>query len=1495
MSSSTPLLHPLSYKQRSMWFLNQLAPESEVYNTLFSARIVSEVDVPALQRAFQTIINRHQILRTSYTINNGEPVQEIHNYRDINFTQIDASNLNKEELKQCVTKASQYRFNLEKEAVIRVNLFTHSATESILLLIIHHIATDFWSRELILDELQLFYTIETGKSQASVPPLPEKQYTDFIDWQTELLASPKGERHWNYWQKQLARELPIINLPIDKPRPPVQTYNGAEYSLKLSQELTQQVKTLAKAEGVTPYMLLLAAFFILLSYYTKQKDIIVGSLANARTKNEFLKIVGDIANFVVMRADLSENPDFKTFLIQVRHRVMGALLHQDYPFTRLVEQRVLERDSSRSPIYQIIFNMPQGHTPGAKERIVFNLPEKKDIIIDFGGIKMEHFPLKENLAGALDLQLNIWEIDQSLVSVWQYNTDLFEAATIAKIAKHYQTLLEEIIINPEQQIESFPLFKEIEYSSTQSFSPALAIASTFTAEPIEDSLNFWLEKLNLEYDIEFAPYNQIFQQLLDKNSLFYQNERGINLILFRFEDWQNSETDLMKDFISALKSAVQRSTIPYLVCLCPPSPTTLAATNNVAIFQQMEAEITASINSMNGVYLVTYSDLNTLYPVENYYDAYGEENGHIPYTPTLFTALGTLIARNIYSIKQPPYKVIVLDCDYTLWQGVCAEDGVNEIEITSPYLALQEFIVTQQKAGMLICLCSKNNEDDVWAVFDYHHSMPLNRDHLVSWRINWQPKSDNLKSLAEELKLGLDSFILIDDNPVECAEVKSNCPQVLTVQLPQNPDKIPQCLQHIWAFDRLNITQEDRQRTARYQQNIQRQQWQEESLTFADFLAGLNLEVKIYPLQPHQIKRVSQLTQRTNQFNFTTIRRSETEIQQLCQSDKFDLHVVEVKDRFGDYGLVGVIIFQLGREALIVDTFLLSCRALGRGVEYQMLAHLGRLSKKQGLKSVNLAYIPTKKNKPALDFINKIGEKYQQQTNQGLLFSLPIEVAENVKLEVSEVKDKQKEASSIKQEDIKIKNSTFNSSILFNHIATELYDTQQILQEITAQKNRERPELEKEFVAPRTVLEQKMAKIWQQVLSLEKVGIYDNFFELGGDSIKGAIAINKLKEEIGKFEFFHIVALFDAPTIAELATYIKTHYPGAESQFIASSTFQNPEIREKFNIAQINAMAQLLKQQFPLQIPIHRTQNKKNPSAIFILSPPRSGSTLLRVILGGNPQLFAPPELYLLSFKTLAERKAAFTGRNNFMSEGTIRAIMTIKDCSVQKAQEIMEKLEGKQLTTQQFYAVMQEWISPRILVDKTPPYAFNLEILKQAEIDFENALYIHLLRHPYGTIRSLEEARLDVFASNQLQTNMPLTVREKAELIWLICHQNILEFLKTIPTHRQYRIKFEDLVNQPKITAEEICQFLNINFDPEMLQPYKEKQQRMSDGLHSVSRVLGDIKFHDHQGIEKQAADQWKQTYNIDFLADVTWQIAESFGYEPISHTITEREQGEI
>jgi len=428
-------------------------------------------------------------------------------------------------------------------------------------------------------------------------------------------------------------------------------------------------------------------------------------------------------------------------------------------------------------------------------------------------------------------------------------------------------------------------------------------------------------------------------------------------------------------------------------------------------------------------------------------------------------------------------------------------------------------------------------------------------------------------------------------------------------------------------------------------------------------------------------------------------------------------------------------------------------------------------------------------------------------------------------------------------------------------------------------------ELESAYVPPRSELERWLTELWQEVLGVkEKIGVHDSFFELGGDSIKGASLINRLEKELG--EYLYIVSLFEAPTIAQFASYLARHYPdsvlksfggtlqGADAQDSVTPSMTMGRI-DAFKVAQLRQLVAPI----PHRTVSDRPLGTRNPPAIFILSSPRSGSTLLRVMLAGHPRLFAPPELDLLSFNTLEERKLCRSSQHSFgFLEGTIRTIMEIKGCDAEQARAIMEECEQRKLSTKEFYRLLQSWIGERILVDKSTSYELDLETLKRAETDFENPLYLHLTRHPYGMIRSFEEVRMDrIF----FRDGHPFSVRQLAELTWLISHQNILEFLKEIPGRRQHRVKFEALVEDPKNTMERVCEFLGLEFDSAVTQPYKDKEKRMTDGIFSVSRMIGDVKFHDHQDVNPEIAGRWKQFFTEDFLGEITWDVATSLGYE--------------
>lgn len=449
----------ISHNQKALWFLSRLAPESAAYNLLYAARIQSSLDKQALQRAIRTLARRYPILTATYAMQGGEPVQHFHPDQEIPFTEVAASNIGLDELKQQLYVESNSPIDLEKGPVLRIRLYQRSGEEYVLALIAHHIAVDFWAMDILVDELYVLYIAEKA-GIASPLPAPGSQNEEYVRWQNEMLAATEGEQHWKYWQQELAGELPVLNLPIDKPRPPVQTYRGASHSFALSNELSAKLRALASTEKVTLFTLILAAYQILLFRYTNQEDLVIGTPALGRNRVDLEKVIGYLANPVMLRANFAGNPGFKEVLNQAKRSVFEGLEHQDFPFPLLVERLQPKRDPSHSPIYQSLFIWDRPRTRGAQDLAQLGQGELARRIAE-EGLKLEPFAYGQQGA-PFDLTLTVFEIDGSLSADFRYNVDLFEPATIARMEQHFRVLLSGIVANPEQHALALPLLTEEE-------------------------------------------------------------------------------------------------------------------------------------------------------------------------------------------------------------------------------------------------------------------------------------------------------------------------------------------------------------------------------------------------------------------------------------------------------------------------------------------------------------------------------------------------------------------------------------------------------------------------------------------------------------------------------------------------------------------------------------------------------------------------------------------------------------------------------------------------------------------------------------------------------------------------------------------------------------------------------------------------------------------------------------------------------------------------
>ncbi|MGH8310109.1 MAG: HAD-IIIC family phosphatase, partial [Steroidobacteraceae bacterium] len=474
-----------------------------------------------------------------------------------------------------------------------------------------------------------------------------------------------------------------------------------------------------------------------------------------------------------------------------------------------------------------------------------------------------------------------------------------------------------------ETLAAFPPFMRATASAADAGEPRtafeVAVAGSFTIDPLLPGLRFWMDALRLQGEVQVAPYGQLVQTLLDPAGAFASPGRGLNLALLCVGDWirelpaadaaspERVRAHLERaviDFDRAMRTHRARGGRPTLLMVCP---TGALAAEIAQLIARAEDEVVARATGLAGLQVVRCGAHHDRYGVAegDVHDPLRDRIGHIPYRDEYFHVLATIAMRHARRRIAPAYKVVVVDADNTLWRGVVGEVGADGVAFDAQHHALHRTLVRLSQSGVVIAICSKNEESDVWEVFDTRSDFGLRREHIVGAAINWQSKSQNLRALASRLNLGLDSLIFLDDNPVECAEVRAHCPEVLTLEWPQDPDTAIRLLEHTWELDTESATSEDRRRTEMYREELQRRELREGALTLREFLDSLDLHVDISPLAEEDLRRASQLTLRTNQFNFTTRRREEADMQALLAAGRHEIRTVRVRDRFGDYGLVG--------------------------------------------------------------------------------------------------------------------------------------------------------------------------------------------------------------------------------------------------------------------------------------------------------------------------------------------------------------------------------------------------------------------------------------------------------------------------------------------------------------------------------------------------------------------------------------------------------------
>jgi amino acid adenylation domain-containing protein/FkbM family methyltransferase len=1409
----------LSFAQERLWFLDRLAPGNVAYNVPAAVRLRGRLDPAALAATLREIVRRHEVLRTSFETTAAGPVQAIAEQLDLPLPLADLSRLpraaRETEALRVAGAASVRPFDLARGPLLRTALLRLGGDEHALLLTLHHIAADAWSLGVLLAEVAALYPAALARRPSPLPELPV-QYADYAEWQRSWLSGAVLDAQVAWWKERLAGFPDRLELPADRPRPAVQSFRGGSLARALPAALGGELRALSRKSGTTLFMTLLAAFAATLARFAGQPALLVGSTIAHRTRRELEGLIGFFINTLAFPADLRADPPFKTALGQARETALAAYAHQDLPFERLVEALLPRRDPSRPPLVQVVLQMQNAPLP---ELALPGLAWEPFA----GGTETAKFDLVVNCASGVAGSGG----EEGIFGEWLYSADLFDGSTIGRLAAGFETLLGAAVADPGRTVSDLPLLGPgemqqllIEWNAgmaPQSGEEINLHAAFFArAAATPDAVVVVHAGELLSYGALAVGARRLARRLQE---LGIGPESRVGICLERSLDLVTAVVGVLAagGAYVPLDPAYPRERLAYLL-----------ADSGVAALVTAERLLSVLPETSESVRLVVLDRTEILGERADAGSDAGPDNlAYVIYTSG--------------STGQP--------------KGVAVTHGnVRRL-----------FAATEPDFGF--------SPGDTWTLF---HSYAF--DFSV-WEI-WGAllHGGRLVVVPQE----------VSRSPVDFVRLLAR--ERVTV-LSQTPSAFRQLL---WAEDAAGAEAD--------LSGLRRIVFGGEALD----VPGLSPWIFRQGDERPALINLYGITETTVHVTSRRIRRADLAADRSpigFPLPHLTLHLLDPGLRPVPVGVSGEIFVggagvargYLGRPERTAERFvpdpwggpgtrLYRSGDLARRRADGQLEYLGRADDQVKIRGfriepgeVQAAVAAHPKVREAVVLArpgSAVGEEIRL-----VAYVVPQVTAEG-ELTLSALRGALAD---------RLPEHLLPSALVL--LATlpltahGKIDRRKLLEMEPAAGST--PAVESESEEPQTPLERALAGLFREVLKVARVGRSDNFFELGGNSIAGAVLINRLQQELG--EVVQVVVIFDAPTVSALAAYLAREHRSAVVRLWGPEPVGEPGVSEagaapvppaptpsRVDAARAAELRRLVRPLPPLLPEL--AAEPRNPPALFLLSPPRSGSTLLRVLLGGHPALFAPPELELLSWNTLAERQAAFPGRDRFWLEGAVRAVMAAHGTGAEEAQAFLADALRQGWSTRRLYREIQGAITGRLLVDKTPSYALDPRILERAEEAFDGALYLHLVRHPAAVVRSFEEAKLDQLFFRHPH---PFARRELAELIWLVSQENILAFLEGIPEERRHTVHFEALVRSPAEILAGICRFLGLPWDPALLRPYEDRSTRMTDGIHPESRMLGDVKFHQHSGIDPRTAERFREEPDASALGDVTWSLAAKLGYE--------------
>ncbi len=1129
----------LSPQQERLWVVNQMAAGSAATNIPVVCRFRGVLEPAALERALQALVRDHAALRTCFSMERGALRARTDGQVQVLLETHDAADV-PDDGEAIVREVVRRPFDLAQAPLLRACLIRLGLDDAVLVVVISHLIADAASLQLLCEDLAEHYAAELRSA-----PLPQRtgglQYADYVAWLRRKLAAGAFDERLSYWTQELGGRLPVLRIAGDHVATESPSMEGAAEPVALPADLTRKLLQFSRTHGTTPYLVLLGVFLLQLYRYSSEQDLLVGTPVSGRDRESLARVVGPLANILVSRHQIAPGDTFSDLLDRVQ-RTWRESLANEVPFELLLNRLRPERLSMHSLFVQAMLDVRMDGT----EQSGLRLGEATADLIPF-----------DTGAANFDLHLSLSERDDALQGVLVYRTGLFEPESAKEFAADFTELVERTIERPQDSVAQL-------LSPRGCVRKSVVVAANFLAEAVVDSLETWLERLGVQAKTCLVAMDELLPALLDQQSPLSDMD-GVRVLLLDPAPLI-ADAGLRRMMVEAL--AVRAGAGGELLCAIL-SP----ASEDMHCRGDQVAGLVEEIGAIAGLTVEDFGTVADLYGVELIGEQ-GHRLGAGPrYTEIYGLAVATHVARYTWRSLSAPPKVIVVDCDYTLWDGACSEMAMEELRVDAQRLRFQRLLLQQAEAGVPICLCSRNDEVDVLKVLDGHPDMLLRSDSVTAMRINHLSKSQNLASLAAQLNLSTDDFVFIDDDPRECAEAASNHPGLLWLQFPRETMSISSWLDHLWVLDRGPNSKQGRIRTSFYAGNERRTAFAQRYATLRALLRESEFTWEVREASDQDDERIAELTRRTNQFNLNRSPMTSVQLAEWRGQPGARSWVLSARDRFGDYGTVGAVLTRAQGTHRRVEQFLLSCRAMHRGLEYVLLRGVAEWAATSGETALQLAFRATPKNLPSRDFVDAVaGLEGAEQAEAGCVVSTRVIGSGLDRLQAT-LLDKpfarQAEAEAgpdlVPAPPSRGDRRTGAAHDVLRSLAADLPDMA-VIARAMRRSGRAR-DVRVEWVPPRSESQRMLAAIVAEHLNVQDPGIQDNLFALGLDSLRALQIASHLS---GRGYPISIEDVFEQVTIESLARLCET--PGKRTDAYAGEATARKAFFGDLDSRQIEAL-----------------------------------------------------------------------------------------------------------------------------------------------------------------------------------------------------------------------------------------------------------------------------------------------------------------------------------